>query len=69
MRVDSRAAVRLVPSRMSFVAPPMASAMARLPMEAAATSIAFSRGRPPASRVVRVRMSWLVAYMRTSRPK
>ena len=43
--------------------------MARLPIEAAATSSAFSSGSPPASSVESVRMSWLVAYIRMRPPK
>ena len=69
MPVDSRAVVRLAPSRMRPVAVPTARAMARLPMEAAATSRAFIRGSPPASRVESVRMSWLVAYILMRPPK
>ena len=44
-----------------------AAAMARLPIEAAATSMAFTGAGRPASSADSVRASWLVAYMRMRR--
>ena len=69
IRVDSSAVVRLRPSRIWGVAEPTAAAMARLPTEAEATSMAFTRGRPPDSSADSVRASWLVAYIRISDPR
>ena len=60
----------LAPRGSACVRPaPRRCAMARLPMEAAATSRAFRSGSPPASSVESVRVSWLVAYMRMRPPE